>query len=162
MGGRLITQQNIQYTGCRLITQHNGSVHGCRLITQHNSSVHGLQAHHTAQHLGPWGAGSSHSTTARFLGRRLIIEDESSQHAGHAGVADRAEGSGESHFRIHLTCAAFEGLNTLKRHRLVYQAGLSRTQGMSACHVLAAWLSLVSISRRSLVCSVHKGGPSVS
>ena len=68
-----------------------------------------------------------------------MIEDESSQHAGHAGVAGRAGGSGESHFKIHLTCAAFEGLNTLKRHRLVYQAGSCRMHGMIVVLFFSAW-----------------------
>jgi BolA-like protein 1 len=54
----------------------------------------------------------------------LDVVDESHKHAGHAGVADRpggASGSGETHFTIEIVSAAFEGLSSLKRHRLVYK-----------------------------------------
>lgn len=47
---------------------------------------------------------------------RLEIADESSKHAGHAG----ARGGG--HFAVTIVSARFEGLNTLQRHRLVYEA----------------------------------------
>ena len=56
---------------------------------------------------------------------RLVIVDESSQHAGHAAMAGRAGASGESHFRVHVCSDAFQGLNTVKRHRLVYQVRLA-------------------------------------
>ncbi|MDP2026665.1 MAG: BolA family protein [Pseudomonadota bacterium] len=47
----------------------------------------------------------------------LDIEDESAQHAGHAGAK-----SGGGHYRIHIVSSAFLGKNTLARHRLVYDA----------------------------------------
>jgi len=47
----------------------------------------------------------------------LLIEDESHLHAGHAGAA-----GGAGHFRIKITAQAFEGLNSVARHRLVYGA----------------------------------------
>jgi BolA protein len=50
--------------------------------------------------------------------------DESDQHAGHAGSRMLASPSGETHFRVGIVSAAFEGLNTVKRHRLVYQVWL--------------------------------------
>ena len=49
---------------------------------------------------------------------RLEIEDESAQHAGHAGA--RAEG--ESHFRVTVVSAAFEGVGRVERQRMVYAA----------------------------------------
>jgi BolA protein len=45
----------------------------------------------------------------------MILEDESAQHAGHAGAA-----SGGSHFRLRIVAAVFAGRNRIERHRLVY------------------------------------------
>jgi BolA protein len=47
----------------------------------------------------------------------LDIEDESAQHAGHAGAK-----SGGGHYRLTLVSARFEGQPLQARHRLVYQA----------------------------------------
>ncbi|HZF25608.1 MAG TPA: BolA family protein [Steroidobacteraceae bacterium] len=47
----------------------------------------------------------------------LSVEDESHLHAGHAGAR-----SGRGHFRARIVARAFEGLNLLQRHRLVYEA----------------------------------------
>ena len=47
--------------------------------------------------------------------------DESAQHAGHAGARETDSPSGETHFRVALVSPDFEGLPTIKRHRLVYQ-----------------------------------------
>lgn len=47
----------------------------------------------------------------------LRIEDESAAHAGHAGAA-----GGGGHYRMRITSAAFSGLGTLARHRIVYAA----------------------------------------
>ncbi|BBP04306.1 BolA family transcriptional regulator [Sulfuriferula plumbiphila] len=47
----------------------------------------------------------------------LDIEDESAQHAGHAGAR-----SGGGHYRLHIVSAAFKGKTTLARHRMVYDA----------------------------------------
>jgi BolA protein len=55
---------------------------------------------------------------ARFTPARLAIEDESSKHHGHAGWRD----GGETHFRVEIVSAAFEGHNRVARQRLVYQA----------------------------------------
>ena len=46
----------------------------------------------------------------------LEIEDQSHQHAGHAGAA-----SGLGHFRIHIISAAFAGRSPIAQHRLVYE-----------------------------------------
>ena len=48
---------------------------------------------------------------------QIVIEDESHLHAGHAGAA-----SGGGHFKLTLISPAFEGLNRVARHRLIYAA----------------------------------------
>jgi len=45
------------------------------------------------------------------------LEDESAQHIGHAGAA-----TGAGHFRLRIVCSQFEGLNLVRRHRLVYDS----------------------------------------
>lgn len=47
---------------------------------------------------------------------RLEITDESHRHAGHAG----ARPGGETHFRVEVVSAAFQGKSRLERQRLVY------------------------------------------
>ncbi len=47
----------------------------------------------------------------------LRLDDDSAQHAGHAGAA-----SGGGHYRLHLTSAAFAGRSRVARHRLVYDS----------------------------------------
>ena len=47
----------------------------------------------------------------------LTIEDESHQHAGHAGARD-----GRGHFRVRIVAAMFSGQPLLARHRRVYAA----------------------------------------
>jgi BolA protein len=54
----------------------------------------------------------------RFTPARLAIEDESSRHRGHSGHRE----GGESHFRVEIVSAAFEGHGRVARQRLVYQA----------------------------------------
>ena len=54
----------------------------------------------------------------RFVPTRLAVEDESARHRGHAGYRE----GGESHFRIEIVSAAFEGHNRVARQRLVYEA----------------------------------------
>ncbi|PZN94447.1 MAG: BolA family transcriptional regulator [Alphaproteobacteria bacterium] len=48
----------------------------------------------------------------------LEIIDDSDSHRGHAGH----DGSGESHFTVRLTAAAFAGASRVARQRLVYDA----------------------------------------
>ena len=45
------------------------------------------------------------------------VEDESAQHAGHAGAA-----SGGGHYRVTVVSSLFEGKTLIARHRLVYDA----------------------------------------
>ncbi|MEO5375384.1 MAG: BolA family transcriptional regulator [Alphaproteobacteria bacterium] len=54
--------------------------------------------------------------TEALVPRRLDIVDETSLHAGHAGVHPQ----GESHFRIVIVADAFTGTSRVARHRLVY------------------------------------------
>eukprot|EP00286_Rhodomonas_abbreviata_P012515 CAMPEP_0181319450 /NCGR_PEP_ID=MMETSP1101-20121128/17578_1 /TAXON_ID=46948 /ORGANISM="Rhodomonas abbreviata, Strain Caron Lab Isolate" /LENGTH=137 /DNA_ID=CAMNT_0023427051 /DNA_START=12 /DNA_END=425 /DNA_ORIENTATION=+ len=48
---------------------------------------------------------------------KLVVVDNSHQHAGHAGVNGR---SGETHFAVEVVSNKFEGLRAVKRHQLVY------------------------------------------
>lgn len=50
---------------------------------------------------------------------RLALRDDSEQHRGHGGY--RGEG-GESHFFLSIESAAFAGLRSVQRQRLVYKA----------------------------------------
>jgi BolA protein len=53
----------------------------------------------------------------RFAPSRLSIEDESTKHRGHAGHRE----GGESHFRVEIVSAEFEGKSRVARQRLVYE-----------------------------------------
>lgn len=53
----------------------------------------------------------------RFAPARLVLEDESSKHRGHAGHRE----GGESHFRVEIVSAEFEGKSRVARQRLVYE-----------------------------------------
>lgn len=46
----------------------------------------------------------------------LEVEDESAKHAGHAG----ARPEGETHFRVAVVAAAFDGKSRVDRQRMVY------------------------------------------
>ena len=48
----------------------------------------------------------------------LELEDESAQHAGHAG----SRPSGGSHWRLAIVSEAFRGMTPVARHRMVYEA----------------------------------------
>ena len=48
----------------------------------------------------------------------LELEDESGQHAGHAG----SRPSGGSHWRLAIVSEAFRGKTPVARHRMVYEA----------------------------------------
>ena len=48
----------------------------------------------------------------------LTIEDESAQHAGHAGARE----GGETHFRVRIVSQSFAGLSRVERQRKVYAA----------------------------------------
>lgn len=54
----------------------------------------------------------------RFTPSALQVRDESAAHAGHM-EAGATQGT---HFRVAISSAAFQGLNRVQRHRLVYDA----------------------------------------
>jgi len=47
---------------------------------------------------------------------QLEVTDDSRHHAGHAGAAD-----GRGHFSVRIVSKRFAGMNTVRRHRLVYE-----------------------------------------
>ncbi len=60
----------------------------------------------------------------------LQVEDESAQHAGHAGA--NGTGSG-THFRVRIACPAFDGKTRVAQHRLVYDSlGVFMARGLHA------------------------------
>ncbi len=61
----------------------------------------------------------------------LEIVDDSAAHAGHAGVREHGGG----HYQVSIVSLKFSGINTVKRHRLVYQALDSMMQ--SEIHALS-------------------------
>ena len=66
-----------------------------------------------------------------FAPVRLDVQDESHQHAGHAG--SRPEG--ETHFRVHIVSDAFRGKSRIERHRMVNAALADELAG--GVHALA-------------------------
>ena len=56
--------------------------------------------------------------TAALAPKRLEIVDDSARHQGHAGH----DLKGETHFKIRVASAAFNGLSPVARHSLVYDA----------------------------------------
>jgi BolA protein len=52
-----------------------------------------------------------------FAPEDLSVEDQGHLHAGHPGAR-----SGRGHFRVRIVSQAFDGLNSVERHRLVYEA----------------------------------------
>jgi BolA protein len=77
-------------------------------------------------------------TRLREVFRPDFIEviDESERHIGHAGYQE----GGESHFRVTLRSARFEGMSRLERHRAVHAALGPEIVG--AIHALALNLDL--------------------
>jgi BolA protein len=55
---------------------------------------------------------------AEFAPVRLSVEDESSKHHGHSGWRE----GGETHFKVEIVSAAFDGQTRVARQRLVYAA----------------------------------------
>lgn len=52
----------------------------------------------------------------RFTPAKLVIEDESHKHAGHVGHRE----GGETHFKVEIVSASFEGQSRVARQRQVY------------------------------------------
>lgn len=53
---------------------------------------------------------------AAFAPAKLDVRDESEMHRGHAGHRE----GGETHFRVAIVSAAFDGLTRVERHRRVH------------------------------------------
>jgi BolA protein len=68
---------------------------------------------------------------ADFSPARLEVQDESHQHAGHAG----SRPGGETHFRVHIVSDAFQGKSRIERHRMVNAALAEELAG--GVHALA-------------------------
>lgn len=60
-----------------------------------------------------------HTLTETFKPQTLDVIDESDQHRGHAGVHP---GRVETHFRVVITSAAFQGKSRVEQHRLINSA----------------------------------------
>ena len=52
-----------------------------------------------------------------FEPTELLIKDQSQLHAGHEGARD-----GKGHFDVTIVSQAFDGINRIQRHRMVYDA----------------------------------------
>jgi BolA family transcriptional regulator, general stress-responsive regulator len=81
--------------------------------------------------LGELGRRISGKLEREFSPSELQVIDESVQHAGHAG----SRPSGETHFRIHIRAAAFEGKSRIERHRMIHLALAEELAG--GVHALA-------------------------
>ncbi len=55
--------------------------------------------------------------SAAFPDARVALRDDSERHAGHPGAA-----GGAGHFHVRIVSERFDGLRTVVRHRLVYDA----------------------------------------
>jgi BolA protein len=76
--------------------------------------------------------------TAALNPTRLVIEDDSDRHAGHAG----ARPGGESHFNVTIDSAAFDGLRPVERQRLVHRVLAEELAG--PVHALSLKLGMPS------------------
>jgi BolA family transcriptional regulator, general stress-responsive regulator len=55
--------------------------------------------------------------TAAFAPESLRVVDESHQHQGHAGHRP----GGQTHYRVYIVSAAFQGKSRIDRHRMINQ-----------------------------------------
>jgi len=62
---------------------------------------------------------------------QLTLEDDSAQHAGHAGSKGF---NGESHFSLKIVADCFDGLTAVQRHKLIYTI---LAQEMQQIHALS-------------------------
>lgn len=59
------------------------------------------------------------SSLLKLKPTKLVLKDDSDQHAGHAG-SKGWEDSGESHFSLEIVASVFFNLPLVKRHQLIY------------------------------------------
>ncbi len=69
--------------------------------------------------------------TKEFLPELIEVIDESEQHRGHAGYRE----GGQSHFRVKIRAAHFDGLNRIAQQRAVY--GALKAEMVEKIHALA-------------------------
>ena len=67
---------------------------------------------------GPVAASIERKLTEGLAPSLLNVIDESHHHAGHGHPGDKRHGN-ESHFRVEVVSAAFEGKSRVERHRMV-------------------------------------------
>lgn len=67
---------------------------------------------------GPVAASIERKLTEAFSPISLQVIDESHHHAGHGHPGDKRHGN-ESHFRVEVVSAAFDGKSRVERHRMV-------------------------------------------
>ena len=68
--------------------------------------------------MGQVADGMTAKLRAAFDPEQLNVIDETNQHHGPAGWKE----SGETHFKVEITAAAFAGKSRVQRHQLVYGA----------------------------------------
>ncbi len=64
--------------------------------------------------------------------KRLELEDDSAQHAGHAGAKGL---KGESHFSLRIVADCFDGLSLVQRHKLIYTVLTAEMQQIHALSI---------------------------
>ena len=69
--------------------------------------------------------------TGAFTPESLRVEDESHQHAGHAGHRP----GGQTHFRVYIVADVFRGKSRIERHRMINATLASELQ--DGVHALA-------------------------
>jgi len=67
---------------------------------------------------GPVAAEMEELLRAAFAPTHLAVINDSASHSGHSGD----DGSGESHFTVEITSAAFDGMSRIMRQRMVNKA----------------------------------------
>jgi len=82
---------------------------------------------------------------SEFAPSRLAVEDESSRHHGHAGWRE----GGETHFRVEIVSAAFEGQSRVARQRLVYAA--LKDEFAAGLHALALTTLTLAEDKRTML-----------
>lgn len=81
--------------------------------------------------MGKVADGMSAKLQAAFEPLQLNVIDETNQHHGHAAWKE----SGETHFKVEITAAAFAGKSRVERQRLVY--GVLADDLAAGVHALA-------------------------
>lgn len=86
---------------------------------------------------GPIETAIARKLDVAFAPAELQVVNESHLHAGHQGGA--VDGTGETHFRVRMTTAVFNGMARVARHRAVNEALAEELRG--GVHALALELS---------------------